>query len=194
MKPTLQISLLLIFLGGMAKMHGQQTTARIVDAKTSEPIPYATIQFGTNKGIITNEEGLFSLRLEEIDSEQDSLYISSIGYEKTAIALSDELDSLILIQPKPIELSGVYLFNEELDVDEIIEKVKERLPENYNSEPVKQRLFFRVSDLNRLNRLNIDFKKSTIEELNEPFIDSVVSIIPRNAAYYTESLCKYTIF
>ncbi|WP_297792555.1 carboxypeptidase-like regulatory domain-containing protein, partial [uncultured Eudoraea sp.] len=85
----------------------------------------------------------------------------------------------------------VYLFNNDLSIDEIIEKVKENLPSNYNREPIKQRLFFRQSSLNTVTKLDIEFEKSTIEELNKKFLDSVISILPRNASYYTESLCDF---
>ena len=169
----------------------QSFTSRLIDAKTGEGIPYATIRYGENSGIITNEEGVFSLRREAIPENQDSLYISCMGYENMAIPYTRTLDSLIAISPKPIALNEVFLFNQDLEVDEIIALVKENLPLNYNREPVKQRLFFRQSSLNDLDKFNIDFKKSTIAELSEEFLDSVVAILPRSAAYYTESLCNW---
>ncbi len=169
----------------------QTIMARVVDAKTSEPVPYATIQFASNKGIIANDEGLFSFSLDDLSSTQDSVYISCMGYEKAALSIDSPLDSIISLTPKPIELNAVYLFDNELEVEDIIEKVRENLDQNYNREPVRQRLFLRQSNLNNVNKLDIEFKKSSIVELNEKFIDSVVSILPRKAAYYTESLCDY---
>ncbi len=173
---------------GILSSYSQSITSKIIDAKTGEPIPYATVQYAENKGIVTNEEGKFSLYLSS-DEVVDSLYISSMGYEKTAVAVLMEIDSVISVDPKPIELSEVYLFDHELEIDEIISRVKERLPENYDQQLVKQRLFFRKSSLDRLKKFDIDFKESTIEEFNEPFIDSVLSVLPKGNAYYTESLC-----
>ncbi len=169
----------------------QSFTSRLVDAKSGQGIPYATIQFGQNSGVITNEEGLFTLNLKASAEQQDSLYISCMGYEKLAIPFGQKLDTVIGISPKPIALNEVFLFNEELDVDDIINLVKEKLPTNYNRDPVRQRMFFRQSSLNNLDKFNIDFKKSTIEELSKAFLDSVVSILPKSAAYYTESLCDF---
>jgi len=163
-------------------------SSRVIDAKTGEGIPYATVQYAENKGIITNDEGKFSLYLSDSIS-LDSLYISSMGYEKTPVAVFQGIDSLIAIDPKPIELSEVYLFDQELSVDEIIAKVKEKLPHNYNQDPIRQRLFFRKSSLDRLRKFDIEFKESTIEEFNESFMDSVLSVLPKGNAYYTESLC-----
>ena len=173
------------------QVYSQDITAKLVDSKTGQGIPYATIQFDTNSGIITNEEGLFSLRRDAIPNNQDSLYISCMGYEKLAISIQRITDSIISISPKAIDLDEIFLFDKEMEVEEIIELVKERLPVNYNDEPVKQRMFLRQSSLNNLNKFNIEFKKSTIEELSEKFLDSVVGLIPRSSAYYTESLCDF---
>ncbi|MGI9546048.1 MAG: carboxypeptidase-like regulatory domain-containing protein [Flavobacteriaceae bacterium] len=172
----------------MVQVEAQSYSSRIIDAKTGEPIPYATVQFGKNRGIITNDEGSFSLFIPT-SASVDSLFISCMGYEKTAVSMSAGLDSLIAIDPKPIELSEVYLFDNELDVDEIISRVKTKLAENYHQEPIRQRLFFRKTSLDRLRKFDIEFKESTIEEFNEPFIDSVLSVMPKGNAYYTESLC-----
>lgn len=180
-----------IFLLASISIHCQSISSRVIDIKTNEGIPYATVQFSENRGIITNEEGRFSINLNSRLEQQDSIYISSMGYEKTAIPFKASLDSVIYIEPKAIELNEVYLFNNDLSIDEIIEKVKENLPVNYNREPIKQRLFFRQSSLNTMTKLDIEFEKSTIEELNKKFLDSVVSILPRNASYYTESLCDF---
>ncbi len=180
-----------IFLLASLSMHCQSISSRVVDTKTNEGIPYATIQFTEHRGIITNEEGRFSINLKSRLEQQDSIYISSMGYKKTAIHFKATLDSVIYIEPRAIELNEVYLFNNDLSIDEIIEKVKENLPTNYNREPIKQRLFFRQSSLNTMTKLDIEFEKSTIEELNKKFLDSVVSILPRNASYYTESLCDF---
>jgi len=169
----------------------QLASARVIDTKTKESVPYATIQFGEHRGTISNEEGRFSFDLEVMKSQHDSIYISSMGYEKTGFSLSDGLDSLLRLEPKPIELRGVYLFDNELSVSEIIEKVKERIPQNYNTAPVKQRLFLRTSEYNKIRKMEIEFKESTIEELNKKFIDSVLSVLPRGANYFTESLADF---
>ncbi|UCD59952.1 MAG: carboxypeptidase-like regulatory domain-containing protein [Flavobacteriaceae bacterium] len=179
------------FLLTSLSIHCQSISSRVVDTKTNEGIPYATVQFSEHRGIITNEEGRFSINLNSGLKQQDSIYISSMGYEKTAVPFEVSLDSVIYIEPKAIELNEVYLFNNDLNIEEIIEKVKENLPSNYNREPIKQRLFFRQSNLNTMTKLDIEFEESTIEELNKKFLDSVVSILPRNASYYTESLCDF---
>ena len=184
------LSVLLVVLAGVSTSKAQTISSKVVDAKTGEAIPYATVQYGENRGIITNDEGEFSLYLKS-QTAPDSLYISCMGYEKTAISAEKALDSIITIDPKPIELSEVYLFDEELDVDEIIARAKENLTKNYSQDPIRQRLFFRKSSLDRIRKFDVEFKESTIEEFNKPFLDSVLSVLPKGNAYYTESLCDF---
>ena len=51
-----------------------------------------------------------------------------MGYQKIGFTLEQLSDSVITIHPKAIELTGVYVFDEELDVKDIISRMKERLP------------------------------------------------------------------
>ncbi len=172
-------------------LQAQLISSRVVDAATGEGIPYATVEFGTGLGVITNEEGRFSFNDDKEGNWADSLHVSCIGYEKTAFSFMDGLDTLISLQPKAIELRGVYLFDHELTADEIIDKVMANLCNNYKSDPISQRLFLRHSSYNTLTKMDIDFKESTIEELNEKFIDSVIRVIPKSASNFTETLGDY---
>ncbi len=182
-------SLVFLFLCILGFSSNAQTiTSKVVDKKTNQPIPYATIQVSENQGIITNDEGKFSVILDK-NQQTDSIYISSMGYEKVGISVQHAIDSIIYIEPKAIELKSVFISNKNLTIDEIIDNVKERIPENYNFGLSKRRLFYRESEFNSIKKLNIDFKESTIKELNKKLIDSVVTIIPRKSEYYTETLC-----
>ncbi|NKI33194.1 carboxypeptidase-like regulatory domain-containing protein [Croceivirga thetidis] len=181
------ISILLIFLFGI-QLSAQTISSKLVDSKTKKEIPYATIQYGENKGTITNEEGDFSFVLPKEGLEIDSIYISSMGYEKVGFTLEQLQGDVVFLLPKAIKLSGVYLFDEELDVDEIIDKMKENLPQNINSDPVKQRYFIRQSVFGNIQKIDMGFEKSTIEGLDKKLIDSIAGIIPRNNYHYTEVL------
>ena len=107
-----------VFLLTSLSIHCQSISSRVKDTKTNEGIPYATVQFSEHRGIITNEEGRFSINLNPALEQQDSIYISSMGYDKTAIPFKATLDSVIYIEPKAIELNEVYLFNNDLSIDE----------------------------------------------------------------------------
>ena len=169
----------------------QTITATLIDEKTKKPIPYATVQYGENEGVIANDEGLFSFDLNAARQPLDSVYISSMGYEKVGFAFEAITDSVLYIEPKAIKLSGVYLFDNPLDVDDIIEKVVERMPEHYNKSTTKQRFFLRESQLNSIQKFDIDFKKSTIKEFTKELLDSVLALVPKNSSYYNETLGDY---
>lgn len=170
----------------------QSYTATVQDAKTGEPIPFATIQLAENRGTITNEEGIFAIDLADVLKLKDSVYISSMGYEKVSVFPKKEMDTIIKLAVKLNELDNVFLTNNPLEAEEIIERVKENLSTNYPNTLTQKKIFFRQSLLNTMDKMDIDFKKSTIEELNKELIDSVINTIPRNSAYYSESVATLT--
>ncbi|WP_350287193.1 carboxypeptidase-like regulatory domain-containing protein [uncultured Croceitalea sp.] len=180
------IPLLIAFLS--VSSQAQTYTSKVIDAKSKKAIPYATVQYGQNQGVITNEEGLFNFTIDTRTQLLDSLYISSMGYEKKGFLFNQAMDSVIYISPKAIALSGVYLFDKELSVDDIIEKMIDRLPENTNNTPIKQRYFLRQSVFGNIQKVDFGFEKSSIEELDEALMDSIARAIPRYSSHYTETL------
>lgn len=183
-----QSFIFIILLFSFHLVLAQTFSSKIVDGKTKKAIPYATIQYAENQGVITNEEGNFSFTLNENTKPLDSIYISSMGYLQTGFTLDQLNDSILFITPKAIELSGVYLFDKELDADEIIEKMIEKLPKNVNKAPIKQRFFLRQSVYGNIQKVDFGFEKSSIEELDKTFVDSLSEAIPKYSYHYTESL------
>ncbi|NAS31833.1 carboxypeptidase-like regulatory domain-containing protein [Flavobacteriaceae bacterium R38] len=169
--------------------HAQTISSKIVDSTSKKPIPYVTIQLSNKKGVITNEEGRFTLLLGKNTKATDSLFISCIGYESIGRPLNQFTDSIIYLRAKAIELNSVTLTNKEYTPEEIIAKVKENMQKNYNFELTKKRLFFRESFHSNLVKSDYTFKKSTIEELNKKFLDSVIETVPKRDDRYTEILC-----
>lgn len=163
-------------------------SATVLDAKTQEPIPFATVQTGKNTGTITNTEGVFTVILAGDRPKNDSIYVSSMGYSKIGILPTSAQNGVVLLKAETNELESVFLTNNPLQPEEIMERVKENLATNYPNTLTQKKIFFRQSLLNTMNKMDIDFKKSTIQELNKELIDSVVNQIPRNSAYYSESV------
>lgn len=184
-KKTLLLTVFIALVG--FPLVAQTVSSRLVDAKTQKGIPYATIQYGERQGVITNEEGRFSFVLKEGTTLPDSIYVTSMGYEKKGFTLGQMQDSLVALNAKAIELSGVYVFDKELEVDDIIEKMIENIPQNVNKNPIKQRFFLRKSELANMHKVDFGFEKSSIKELNKELMDSIASSVPKNASHYTES-------
>jgi len=165
-------------------------TAKILDSATAQPIPYVTILLSNKKGVITNQEGRFSIQLGENNTSTDSLYISCIGYKSMAHAVTEFKDSIIYLPAKAIELNDVILSNKQYTASEIIAQVKANLDKNYNKDFTKKKLFFRESYRSHLVKTDYTFIKSTIAELNKKFLDSVLRTVPKSDNRYTEVLCN----
>lgn len=178
----------LTFLLASHSLFSQSFTAKVVDAQTGEPIPYATVQLATNSGTITNEEGIFSIGSKQLEKLRDSIYISSMGYNRLSIYPLKAIDTVLKLTEKLNELDNVFLTTQKLNPEEIMDRVKQNLTANYPSQYTRQKLFFRQTLGNKVNRIDVDFKKSTIKELTKELIDSIVRQIPRTSVYYSESV------
>jgi hypothetical protein len=172
----------------LSQLGAQTFSAKLLDKTTNAPIPFATIQYGTHRGVITNEEGVFNFTLRSKASAADSLYVSSMGYEKKAFALQSQLDPIIYLAPQVFELETVFVSSNPLDAEEIIEKVKENLAVNYKVSLSKKKIFFRQSDLSHMKKVDFGFQKSTIAELDKHLIDSIAGLVPKQSSYYREAL------
>ncbi len=183
---ALKFTLTLLSFFILSEITAQSFSAKVIDEKTGEPIAYATIETGENQGIISNEEGEFSFLLEQVKQPKDSIYVSYMGYETKGVFLEPQDSLEILLTPKIFELKQVFLTTEVLTAKEIIERVKENLDKNYQVNLSKKKIFFRQSDITRVKKMDFGFKKSSIEELNKKFVDSVSRIIPKKSSYYKE--------
>ncbi len=186
-KSILHVLIVLTFFGCLTT-YAQTLSSRIVDSITQKPVPYVTVQL-QKKGVITNEEGRFSFLLDANITENDSLFISCIGYESIKRPLNEFNESVIHLRPKAIELDAVIVSNKQYTADDLIDLVKDNIDKNYTTDYSKKRLFFRESQYNYLNKTNYTFVKSTIDALNKKFLDSVIRSVPKQSNYYTEVLC-----
>ncbi|MBD0401604.1 erythromycin esterase family protein [Flammeovirga sp. EKP202] len=101
----------------------------VFDQNTKEPIPYANVFTSESKtGTSTNDKGIFEIGLP---SPQDSIVISSLGYETITIA-SSKTNLEIGLKPKVEEMSTLTISSEPLTAKSIMKKVIQNIPKNYN--------------------------------------------------------------
>ena len=181
----LLVSLYIVLIASISNVQSQSLSAFVIDSVSQQPIPYATVQL-KEKGVITNEDGNFNFILNETIAESDSLIISSMGYETLSKPISEFITNRILLTPKAIELREVIVSNKNYTADEIMELVEDNLEKNYTNDLTKKRLFHRESSSHRWTQSNFKIKKSSIDVLNQQFIDSVISSVPKNDSYYSE--------
>ena len=65
-----------------------QTTGKVVDADTNEPLPGATVLVkGTKTGVVTGFDGTFSIAA----ASGDVLAVSYLGYESTEVGAGNNV-------------------------------------------------------------------------------------------------------
>ena len=87
---------------------------QIIDSATTQPIPYTNIYFSNNNGLISDDNGNFELIKSQL-SQNDSMYISMLGYKKSSFLIKDFNDTIIQLIQTPIKLSDVFLTNKKLN-------------------------------------------------------------------------------
>ncbi|WP_423817923.1 carboxypeptidase-like regulatory domain-containing protein [Salinimicrobium sp. TIG7-5_MAKvit] len=181
-------SLLVFFLFLQATfVQAQEIKAKVLDAGTKQPIPYANVVFGENRGLVTNEEGYFSYNAEE-DKLPEIVKISSLGYELLKITPAEISEGIIYLKPASIELGEVFLSNKNLSAKEILEKVKEEVNHNYNFDNSKKRIFLRQSGTSYVRRFDMEVDKSTIEGIDQDLMNEISAKIPKVSDSYKEVL------
>ena len=182
-----KLRILLIFLAAN-HLNAQSVSIQIQDSLTLFPIPFSTVSFPNNKGVISDEDGMFELIKNQLFN-QDSLFVSSIGYQKVSFALNEFKDSIIFLLPKPVVLSNVILTNKRLTSKEIIQEVIRNIENNYESGLTKNKVFLSKRSNSNTQRFNISKFKSSIKEINISLLDSISNNLSKENNSALEVLC-----
>jgi len=186
-----QIYFLLLVLISF-NLKAQSKKIKIIDSISFEPVPFATIFFSNNNGIISNEDGLFELIPEQY-SKKDSLFVSSMGFEPKQFSLDIFNDSIIRLVPKTISLKNVVVTNNQLSSNEIIDSVKLYIDKNYNFNITENKLFFRQEFNQELKKFKLNKFKSTIKDLTAESMDRMTDNLPKKSKNELESLSYYYV-
>jgi len=182
--------LLLVLISFNVK--AQSKKVKIIDSISFEPVPFATIFFSNNNGIISDENGFFELVSEQF-SKKDSLFISSMGFESKQFSLDIFNDSIIRLSPKTISLKNVIVTNNQLSSVEIIDSVKLYIERNYNFGITENKLFFRQEFNQDLEKFKLNKFKSTIKDLSAEAMYSMTDNLPKKSKNELESLSYYYV-
>lgn len=170
----------------------QDLTATVIDANTNEPIPFVAIQTAEYKGVISNDEGVFVINIEDVSDQ--TIALTCLGYETLTIHLDDIKNSNYTIRLKSAvnELDTVYLSNLRPNVNTIISNVNKNLKRNYKSDSLSYKLFFRETvhvDFKKLN-LEVDkashFKKKQLEDVNNQLVNMAREVQNSNMTYFKD--------
>lgn len=170
-------------------LQAQKTiSAQLLDSTKLTPIPFASIQYNKLSGVISNENGMFTITINQETTELDTLTISCLGYNEYKLSIPSIKDSVLLMSPKIIDLEEVVITSKQYTLEEILERIKTNLKSNYETDFTKRTLFYRQSYYNDIDRGDIKLTESTIPDINQSLIDSVLNAIPKSTDNHTEIL------
>lgn len=178
----------------------QNLTAKITDAQTREPLPYANIKINGSIDVISNNEGYFNF--SETGLNEHSIFkVSFIGYIGAQLTLAElkKQELTIPLTPASFELDNLTISNKKPDPYQIIAEVNKRLKENYKSiqKTTKSKLFFRESETFKPSKLDLNITKSTgftknqLKEANADIKKFSNRLINQPAQQFKDMLCNY---
>jgi len=161
----------------------QNITAKIIDKNTKLPIPYAAVKIDEFNGVISNEEGFFTLN----SKNKGQITITCLGYKSKTLSIDElvSLNNVISLEEALNELNTVYISNKRPNPDTIIGRVKKRLKENYDNNLYKHEVFsretayvdfenlnFEVEKASHIKKKNLDLANSSLDSLTKAIINS----------------------
>ena len=117
----------------------------VVDQKTGNPLRQVSVSVG-RISVVTNEDGDFTLKLNEIPS---SVNISHLGYKTLRLTLKDgKTEGLrIRLEPTTIQLREIVVRN--YNPRELVDIAIDKIPENYSKVPELLKGFYRETAMKR---------------------------------------------
>jgi hypothetical protein len=172
---------------------GQSLTAKVVDTNNN-PIPFATVQTDKNSGVITNEEGYFTISLE--DTPSNDLTFSCLGFASRSIAIEDitNNNNTVILEEYIDELGKVFLSTSKPNADEIIQKVNRNLSKNYKHDNQNLQFFHRNTAYADFDRFETKvtkasgMRKKQHEGVNKSLDSLTSTIVNSNTVYFQDYL------
>ncbi len=157
------------------------------DASGKIPLPYATIcVLHKKRGVISNEKGFFTLNINGLN-KQDTLCFQYIGYYPKYITIGNyENNRIVLLKKNVVTLSEAVIFGNIPDPVKIIHQIIKNKDKNYKKNYCIRKVFIRFSNLSDIDNLRLNYKKSTISELNKNVIARAEKQIPHHSVSFND--------
>src|SRR5664279_15913 len=145
---------------------------KVIDSKTSEPVPYATVRLKNSKfGVISNAEGDFRI-LNNPRFQSDSLIVSCIGFHSLSVAFSvlktSGMNNLKIV-PNIYSLNEVRVTarKRRLSPEIIIDRALRNIKKNNPAIPFSYVSYYRDYQKDSSNYLNLN--EAIIQTLDKGF-------------------------
>ncbi|MDO5981146.1 carboxypeptidase-like regulatory domain-containing protein [Flavivirga spongiicola] len=187
-----KLALLTVLLLIGINIHSQNITAKLVDKSNDAPIPYATIKTGEFSGVISNEEGYFSLSLEDLQTK--TITISCMGYQNKTLSIKaiKGFNFVVPLEAAINQLNEVYISNKRPNADSIIARTKAKLGENYDINLNKYNIFYRGTEYANFKSLDFEIEKAShvksknLEKANKSLDSLSKHIISSNIIHFSD--------
>lgn len=188
----MKILLLFFLAGSLFAMQQNIIQGKVIDVQTKEPIAYATVQIGDKVGVITNQEGNFTLEIKE-EYQNQKILISHIGYEPLYMDwISWKNGQSVALQPANNVLQEVVL-GPRLTIPQILEKFKTNSAKNHVFANKRIQYFQRTKGVVTPKDFELDLKKVTFanqKQLQQKLQEFIQSVKNKDIENYTEVMTE----
>jgi hypothetical protein len=162
----MQIFKILSLLFFVQSLQSQTISGKLIDADSKNPIPYAHITISDVVGVVSNEEGYFSMHLNE-NFKNETVQISALGYETLKISVKDFNSEMeILMKTTDLVLDEVIVGNFN-NPNLIINKYVENAQKNHFFDQQRMLCFTRRKETFLPKELNIELLKISYQDKNQ---------------------------
>lgn len=162
----------------------------IYDGNSMLPLPYVNVWIpAVGSGTISNENGEFKLITTDLSST-DSVWFQYLGYSTVKYKLAD-LDSTnlrISLSEQIINVSEMVVYARNPDVNQILSKVRENIPKNYQRSYQQSEIFVRTRNSHSFKKVGARYGKSTIASFDKHRIQEIQDKLPREIITYHDIL------
>jgi len=159
----------------------------VLDFDAKAVLPYTNIYvLHKNVGTISNEIGHFTLITSGL-AKNDTVRFQYVGYKTKKITIGElEKSPEVYLKEEIINLSEFVVFATNPDVEEIVKNVLRNKDKNYRPATIKRQTFIRDRDIADFKQIELNYRKSSIDELDREMIALAEEKIPRNFTSYTD--------
>ncbi|NQX82636.1 MAG: carboxypeptidase-like regulatory domain-containing protein [Flavobacteriaceae bacterium] len=196
-RKTLAIILLLISITINAQsknVESSKITGTILDSKDNSPLPYTTIYIiSSDTGVFSNEKGVFSINTSELEADE-IIRFKRIGYKSSDMKVSELINGItIKLVEESMSLDEVILTNKNINPREIVKKILLNQSENYKTLTSKKQIFLRHKRFADIDKFELNYKKSTIDNIDESVINKIEEELITDTTYYDDFLADIYI-
>ncbi len=162
----------------------------VLDFDSKEPLLYTNIYIlHKNRGTITNENGRFTIDISALN-KNDTLRFQYIGYKTRSMTIG-MLDILpvVFLKKESYDLLEAVIFGGTLpDPRTIVKNIIRYKDSNYRIPPSLWKTFIRERNTADVTHFRIDYKKSSIGNLDRRAIAQMEQKLPKHTTAYTDFL------